>query len=57
VSINTVSGTFPRAQVSLAASTAEGLSQPRDFFANVASFSLDDQRKIMVENARSLTFA
>ena len=26
-------------------------------FANVASFSLDDQRKIMVENARSLTFA
>lgn len=35
---------------------AEGLSQPRDFFANVASFSLDDQRKIMVENARSLTF-
>ena len=36
---------------------AEGLAQPRDFFANVASFSLDDQRKIMVENARSLTFA
>ena len=36
---------------------AEGLSQPRDFFENVASFSLDDQRKIMVENARSLTFA
>ena len=35
---------------------AEGLPQPRDFFANVASFSLDDQRKIMVENARSLTF-
>jgi len=36
---------------------AEGLAQPRDFFANVASFSLGDQRKIMVENARSLTFA
>jgi predicted TIM-barrel fold metal-dependent hydrolase len=36
---------------------AEGLSQPRDFFSNVSSFSLDDQRKIMVENARSLTFA
>ncbi len=36
---------------------AEGLAQPRDFFANVASFSLDDQRKIMVENARSLTLA
>lgn len=35
---------------------AEGLAQPRDFFANVASFSLEDQRKIMVENARSLTF-
>jgi predicted TIM-barrel fold metal-dependent hydrolase len=36
---------------------AEGLAQPRDFFANVASFSHDEQRKIMVENARSLTFA
>ena len=36
---------------------AEGLGQPRDFFENVESFSLDDQRKIMVENARSLTFA
>jgi predicted TIM-barrel fold metal-dependent hydrolase len=36
---------------------AEGLAQPRDFFANLASFSLDDQRKIMVENARWLTFA
>jgi predicted TIM-barrel fold metal-dependent hydrolase len=35
---------------------AEGLPQPRDFFTNVASFSLDDQRKIMVENARELTF-
>jgi predicted TIM-barrel fold metal-dependent hydrolase len=36
---------------------AEGLAQPKDFFANVASFSLDDQRRIMVENARELTFA
>jgi predicted TIM-barrel fold metal-dependent hydrolase len=36
---------------------AEGLAQPRDFFANVVSFSLDDQRRIMVENARELTFA
>jgi predicted TIM-barrel fold metal-dependent hydrolase len=35
---------------------AEGLAQPRDFFANVASFSPMDQRKIMVENARELTF-
>ncbi len=35
---------------------AEGLTQPRDFFANVASFSLKDQRRIMVENARELTF-
>ncbi len=34
---------------------AEGLAQPRDFFANVDSFSLEDQRKIMVENARRLT--
>jgi predicted TIM-barrel fold metal-dependent hydrolase len=35
---------------------AEGLAQPRDFFANVASFSPTDQHKIMVENARELTF-
>jgi predicted TIM-barrel fold metal-dependent hydrolase len=34
---------------------AEGLAQPRDFLANVASFSLGDQRKIMRDNARSLT--
>jgi hypothetical protein len=31
------------------------MSHPRDFFRNVEDFSLDDQRKIMVENARSLT--
>jgi hypothetical protein len=36
---------------------AEGLAQPRDYFANVASFSLADQRRIMVDNARELTFA
>jgi hypothetical protein len=37
------------------ASLALGPAQPRDFFANVASFPQHDQRKIMVENARSLT--
>ncbi|HXY92146.1 MAG TPA: amidohydrolase family protein [Acidimicrobiia bacterium] len=36
---------------------AEGMRRPRDFFRNVAEFSLDDQRKIMVENARELTLA
>jgi len=35
---------------------AEGLRHPRDFFENVAGFSLEDQRRIMVENARELTF-
>jgi predicted TIM-barrel fold metal-dependent hydrolase len=35
---------------------AEGMGHPRDFFQKVQSFSLDDQRKIMVENARELTF-
>jgi predicted TIM-barrel fold metal-dependent hydrolase len=34
---------------------AEGMRHPRDFFRNVETFSLDDQRKIMVENARQLT--
>jgi predicted TIM-barrel fold metal-dependent hydrolase len=34
---------------------AEGMGHPRDFFANVASFSPRDQRRIMVENARELT--
>ncbi len=34
---------------------AEGLAQPRDFLPKVASFSLEDQRKIMFENARELT--
>ena len=36
---------------------AEGLRHPRDFFKNVEEFSIDDQRKIMVENARQLTLA
>jgi predicted TIM-barrel fold metal-dependent hydrolase len=36
---------------------AEGMGHPRDFFRNVSDFSLEDQRRIMVENARELTFA
>jgi predicted TIM-barrel fold metal-dependent hydrolase len=36
---------------------AEGVAHPRDFFANVADFSIEDQRKIMVDNARELTLA
>ncbi|HEX4863145.1 MAG TPA: amidohydrolase family protein [Acidimicrobiales bacterium] len=36
---------------------AEGLPDPRDYFAKVAGFSLHDQRRIMVENARELTFS
>ncbi len=36
---------------------AEGMGHPRDFFKNVEEFSLEDQRKIMVENARELTLA
>ena len=36
---------------------AEGLGHPRDFFKNVEQFSLADQQKIMVENARELTLA
>ncbi|MDG2029159.1 MAG: amidohydrolase family protein [Acidimicrobiales bacterium] len=34
---------------------AEGMGHPRDFFAKVEGFSLKDQRRIMVENARELT--
>ena len=34
---------------------AEGIAHPRDFFEKVDSFSIEDQRKIMVENARELT--
>jgi len=36
---------------------AEGVAHPRDFFANIEDFSIEDQRKIMVENARELTLA
>lgn len=36
---------------------AEGVGHPREFFNNLGSFSEADQRKIMVENARALTFA
>ena len=35
---------------------AEGLPQPRDFLAKVEGFSAADQRKIMGDNARELTF-
>jgi predicted TIM-barrel fold metal-dependent hydrolase len=34
---------------------AEGIAHPRDFFKKVEEFSIEDQRKIMVENARELT--
>jgi predicted TIM-barrel fold metal-dependent hydrolase len=36
---------------------AEGVGQPRDFFSTVEEFSLEDQRRIMLENARELTLA
>jgi predicted TIM-barrel fold metal-dependent hydrolase len=36
---------------------AEGIAHPRDFFEKVEEFSIEDQRRIMVENARELTFA
>ena len=35
----------------------EGYAHPKDFFENVANFSIADQRRIMYENARELTFA
>ena len=35
----------------------EGYAHPRDFFDNVANFSIEDQRRIMYENAHELTFA
>lgn len=34
---------------------AEGMSHPRDFLANVASFAPEQQRRIMRDNARELT--
>ena len=33
----------------------EGFRGPKDFLANVANFSIDDQRRIMYDNARELT--
>lgn len=36
---------------------AEGVGHPRDFFKNVEEFSIEDQRRIMRENARELTLA
>ena len=35
----------------------EGFPQPKDFFENVAHFSIEDQRRIMYQNARDLTHA
>jgi predicted TIM-barrel fold metal-dependent hydrolase len=35
----------------------EGFPEPKDFFDNVANFSLEDQRRIMYSNARELTFS
>jgi predicted TIM-barrel fold metal-dependent hydrolase len=35
---------------------AEGLSHPQDFLEKVASFPIEAQRRIMVDNARELTF-
>jgi predicted TIM-barrel fold metal-dependent hydrolase len=34
----------------------EGFPEPRDFLGNVASFSAEEQWRIMYENARELTF-
>ena len=36
---------------------AEGVGHPRDFFKNVEELSLDNQRRIMRDNARELTYA
>jgi len=36
---------------------AEGVAHPRDFFKNVEEFSIEDQRRIMVDNARELTLS
>ena len=33
-----------------------GMAQPKDFFANVATFTPDEQELIMRGNARQLTF-
>ncbi len=36
---------------------AEGIGHPRDYFASITSFSDADQRRIMLDNAKELTFA
>lgn len=36
---------------------AEGVGEPRDFFKNLTSFSAAEQQRIMMDNARELTFA
>ena len=36
---------------------AEGVGHPRDFFSSLTNFSVADQRRIMIENAKELTFA
>lgn len=36
---------------------AEGLRQPKDFLAKIKLFPAAAQRRIMVDNARELTFA
>jgi predicted TIM-barrel fold metal-dependent hydrolase len=36
---------------------AEGVEHPRDFFGLLTSFKPEDVRKIMLENARELTFS
>jgi predicted TIM-barrel fold metal-dependent hydrolase len=33
----------------------EGYAQPKNFFENVANFSIEGQRRIMYQNARELT--
>ena len=35
---------------------AEGMSEPKDYLANVASFTPAEQKLIMRDNARELTF-
>jgi predicted TIM-barrel fold metal-dependent hydrolase len=35
----------------------EGFPEPKDFFDNIDHFSVDDQRRIMYDNARELTFS
>jgi predicted TIM-barrel fold metal-dependent hydrolase len=36
---------------------AEGIGNPRDFLRNLSGFSEPQQRRIMLDNARELTFA